>query len=265
MANLSSLLAADEPPALRLIAAQTHTNLVLLCDHASRAVPRALGDLGVARAEWDRHIAWDIGALGVAEILAQRFGCALVHSNYSRLVLDCNRRLDDPGLCPTVSDGTRVPGNEDLDAAARNMRVDALHLPYHAAIRDVLAGIRKCGAVPIVVSMHSCTPVFKGFVRPWHIGVLWRSDPRLPVPLMTRLRGLGGIEVGDNQPYDARDGHGFTMREHCEQAGYPHALIEIRQDLIDTHSGIAKWADLFGQALAPLLASDELRRIEVYP
>jgi predicted N-formylglutamate amidohydrolase len=163
-----------------------------------------------------------------------------------------------------VSDGTIVPGNEALDDAARALRIDTLHTPYHAAVRGVLADIRKRGDVPIVVSMHSCTPVFKGFERPWHIGVLWRSDPRLPVPLMAGLRGLGGIEVGDNQPYDARDGHGFTMHEHCEQAGYPHALIEIRQDLVDTHSGIAKWADLFGQALAPLLALDDLRRVEVY-
>jgi predicted N-formylglutamate amidohydrolase len=265
MANLSSLLANDEAPAVRLVAAQTPTNLVLLCDHASRAVPRALGDLGVGRTEWDRHIAWDIGALGVAEILQRRFGCALVNSNYSRLVLDCNRRLDDPGLCPAVSDSTPVPGNEGLDAAARTMRIEALHAPYHAAVRDVLACIRKRGAVPVVVSMHSCTPVFEGFVRPWHVGVLWRSDPRLPVPLMASLRSLDSVVVGDNQPYDARDGHGFTMREHCERAGYPHALIEIRQDLIDTHGGIAKWADLFGRALAPLLDSEDLRRIEVYP
>ena len=261
---MPSFLETDEPPAVRVVAAQAPTNLVLLCDHASRAVPRSLGDLGVARAEWDRHIAWDIGALGVAEILARRFGCALVNSGYSRLVLDCNRRLDDPGLCPAVSDGTPVPANEGLGDAARQLRIDALHAPYHAAVRGVLADIRKRGEVPVVVSMHSCTPVFKGFVRPWHVGVLWRSDPRLPVPLMASLRGLGGIEVGDNQPYDARDGHGFTMREHCERAGYPHALIEIRQDLIDTNAGIAKWADLFGRALAPLLANDELRRVEVY-
>ena len=71
--------------------------------------------------------------------------------------------------------------------------------------------------------------------------------------------------LGPDLEGEARDGHGFTMREHCERAGYPHALIEIRQDLIDTHGGIAKWADLFGGALAPLLDSEDLRRIEVYP
>jgi predicted N-formylglutamate amidohydrolase len=81
---------------------------------------------------------------------------------------------------------------------------------------------------------------------------------------MAALRARGDVEVGDNQPYDARDGHGYTMREHCEQAGYPHALIEIRQDLIDTQAGAAKWAAIFGDALDPLLGRKDLRRVEVH-
>ena len=262
--DLLPLLEADELPVFFARPAERPTPLVLLCDHAGREVPRALGDMGVPRAEWDRHIAWDIGALAAAQHLAKRFGCALIESRYSRLVLDCNRRTDDPGLCPAVADGTPVPANQELTPAARARRVAELHAPYHDAIRSVLANMRASGHVPVVVSMHSCTPVFKGFARPWHIGVLWRSDPRLPVPLMAALRARGDIEIGDNQPYDARDGHGFTMREHCEETGYPHALIEIRQDLIDTHAGAAKWAAIFGDALEPLLARKELRRVEVY-
>jgi predicted N-formylglutamate amidohydrolase len=262
--HLLPLLEADELPVFYARPAERPTPLVLLCDHAAREVPRALGDMGVARDEWDRHIAWDIGALDVAQHLARRFGCALIESRYSRLVLDCNRRIDDPGLCPAIADGTAIPANQALTPAARDRRVAELHVPYHAAIRASLAQIRAQGQVPIVVSMHSCTPVFKGNARPWHIGVLWRADPRLPVPLMAALKKRGDLEVGDNQPYDARDGHGFTMREHCEQAGYPHALIEIRQDLIDTAAGAAKWAAIFGDALAPLLDADNLRRVQVH-
>lgn len=259
------LLSPGDPAPFTEIPAARQTALVIVCDHAGRAVPRALGDMGVPPAEWERHIAWDIGALEVSRHLAARFGCALVASVYSRLVLDCNRRPDDPGLCPEVSDGTPVPANMGLSAAERARRLAALHVPYHDAIRRTLAAVRAKGQVPVVVSMHSCTPVFKGHERPWHIGVLWKSDPRLPKPLMERLARAPGIEVGDNQPYDARDGHGFTMREHCERAGFPHALIEVRQDLIDTRAGCERWAAIFGDALAPLVDRPELARVEVHP
>ncbi|MBI3505221.1 MAG: N-formylglutamate amidohydrolase [Proteobacteria bacterium] len=265
MAEQLALLGPEDAPPVTTIPATGGTPLVVICDHAGRAVPRVLGDLGVPRAEWDRHIAWDIGALEVSRRLAARFGCAVVASVYSRLVIDCNRRLDDPGLCPEVSDGTPVPGNFALEPAKRAERVASLHAPYHAAVRATLERVTARGRTPVVVSMHSCTPVFKGFERPWHVGILWKSDPRLPLPLMESLRSLGGISVGDNQPYDARDGHGYTMRAHCEEAGVPHALIEIRQDLIDTRAGCDKWAALFGDALAPLIDSPDLAHAKVHP
>ncbi|MBL8831585.1 MAG: N-formylglutamate amidohydrolase, partial [Rhodospirillales bacterium] len=94
---------------------------------------------------------------------------------------------------------------------------------------------------------------------------LWKSDPRLPVPLMARLAAQDGVTVGDNQPYDARDGHGYTMRAHCELSGLPHALIEIRQDLIDTRAGCDRWAAIFGDALAPLVDLPEMAAAKVYP
>jgi predicted N-formylglutamate amidohydrolase len=265
MSDSRPLLSDGDPAPVIEIPASRRTPLVLVCDHAGRAVPRALGDLGVPRAEWERHIAWDIGALEVTRRLAARFGCTAVASVYSRLVLDCNRRLDDPGLCPEISDGTPVPANMGLSPADRAARIRALHVPYHDAVRRTLGAMRADGLVPLVVSMHSCTPVFKGYERPWHIGVLWKSDPRLPKPLMAGLASMPGVEVGDNQPYDARDGHGFSMREHCERAGYPHALIEIRQDLIDTRAGCDRWAAIFGDALAPLVDRPEMAKIEVHP
>ncbi|MBI1245448.1 MAG: N-formylglutamate amidohydrolase [Alphaproteobacteria bacterium] len=258
-------LTPDDPAPVVEIPAARETALVIVCDHAGRAVPRELGDMGVPPAEWERHIAWDIGAFEVSKRLAARFGCGVVASVYSRLVIDCNRRLDDPGLCPEISDGTPVPANMALSQAERARRIAALHVPYHDAVRRTLGAMRARGLVPVVVSMHSCTPVFKGFERPWHIGVLWKSDPRLPKPLMARLAGMDGVNVGDNEPYDARDGHGFTMGEHCERAGLPHALIEIRQDLIDTRAGCDRWAAVFGDALETLAERPEMGRIEVHP
>src|SRR5262249_16709023 len=132
----------------------------------------------------------------------------------------------------------------------RAARASACFEPYHAAIAKRLAGF---GATPAVVSIHSCTPIFKGFVRPWHVGVLWNRDGRLAEPLIARLAAPDGVTVGDNQPYSARDGHGYTLERHAESANLPHVLLEVRQDLIDTPHGAELWAERLREALAPVL------------
>jgi len=109
------------------------------------------------------------------------------------------------------------------------------------------------GQAPAIVSMHSFTPVMKGVERPWEIGILWNRDERLPVPLMARLRARG-LTVGDNEPYSGRDNHGYTLHIHAEPRGLANVLIEVRQDLIDTHHGAAEWADLLGDTLQAILA-----------
>jgi predicted N-formylglutamate amidohydrolase len=256
------LLAPDEKPPVEIFNAGGRARLLFVCDHASRAVPRALGDLGVPAPEFDRHIAWDIGAADVATRLAGAFDAKLVMSGYSRLVIDCNRDPQKPAAIPPDSDGTPVPGNRDLDAAARALRIDTLHTPYHAAIAEALASFRRQNIVPVVVSVHSCTPVFAGFERPWHVGVLWNRDPRLAQPLMANLAKDKSVTVGDNEPYSARDGHGYTMPHHCERTGIPHALLEIRQDLIDTHKGAEQWAGVVARALAPLIDLPALTSVE---
>lgn len=254
-----SLLAPDEKPPIEIYNAGGRAPLLFVCDHAGRAVPRALGDLGVPSPEFDRHIAWDIGAADVAMRLAGAFDAKLILSGYSRLVIDLNRDPVKPASIPDESDGTPVPANRGLAAAARALRVDTFFKPYHEAIAAALAQFRRDGVVPVVVSVHSCTPVFRGFERPWHVGVLWNRDGRLAQPLIAQLATVDGVTVGDNQPYSARDGNGFTMPHHCESAGLPHALLEIRQDLIDTHKGAERWAGVVARALAPLIDSPALR------
>jgi predicted N-formylglutamate amidohydrolase len=97
-----------------------------------------------------------------------------------------------------------------------------------------------------------------GFERPWHVGVLWKHDPRLPVPLMDRLRREDGLCVGDNEPYSGRDEQGYSIVIHGEEAGIPYALIEIRQDLIDTTAGATAWADRMAACLRDVLAGDRV-------
>jgi predicted N-formylglutamate amidohydrolase len=260
------LLAPDEPPPVEIVNAEMLARpaslpVLFVCDHAARRVPRALGDLGLEAAAFERHIAWDIGAADVARSLARTFSAPLILAGYSRLVIDLNRTLDDPTSMPEISDGTPIPANQGLAPADRAARVAALFDPYHAAIDDALARLRRGGAAPALVSIHSFTPVFNGFVRPWQIGVLWNRDGRFATPLLERF-GAHAIVVGDNQPYSAREGQGYTVKHHAERHGLPHVMLEIRQDLIDTHHGAADWAGIVAAALEPLLADPALRRTE---
>jgi predicted N-formylglutamate amidohydrolase len=165
---------------------------------------------------------------------------------------------------PETSDGTAVPGNRGLSAADRAARAAALYHPYHDAIERRLDAFAARGASPAIVSIHSFTPVMNGFVRPWHIGILWDKDPRIAEPLIAGLRARGDLVVGDNEPYSARQPAGYTLLRHAEPAGLPHALLEIRQDLIDTPAGVEEWAGIVAAALRPILASPELYRAEVY-
>ncbi len=247
-----SLLAPAEPPPYEIFNRTGRAPVLLLCDHATRFLPRALGTLGLSEAELKRHIAWDIGIAEVARGLAERLDAPAVLSHFSRLVIDPNRALDDPTIIPRLGDGGVIPGNQDLSPAAVRARVEGFHRPYHAAVERALDALSAREPPPAVVSMHSFTPVIKGVERPWHIGILWSEDARLSTPLMARLRAQG-IPVGDNEPYSARDGHGYSLHRHAAPRRLANVLIEVRQDLIDTHHGAAEWSDRLGEAVSAVL------------
>lgn len=259
------LLGPDDPPPATTLNPDAGGPLLLVCDHASRAIPKALGDLGLPEEQLCRHIAYDIGAAEVTRRLAERFGATAVLSGFSRLVIDPNRALEDPTAIPVVSDDVVIPGNRALDAGEQARRVEALFHPYHAAVAAALSAIRGRGQVPVMVSVHSFTPTMRGVARPWHIGVLWDNDPRLPVPLIEALEADGRWCVGDNQPYSGRGTLGGTVETHATPAGYPNVLLEVRQDLIATPEGADLWAQVIGDALEPLLALPSLATIHHYP
>ena len=259
----ASLLGPGDPAAVRRRAFGERLPVVLACDHASAAIPASLASLGLDAAQLRRHIAWDIGAGGLAESLARRLGVAVVAGGYSRLVIDCNRRLEDPTSILEVSDGTAIPGNLALSAAQREGRASGIFQPYHAALQaelDIAARRAGPGAQPALVAIHSFTDVLGGRARPWHCGILWDRDPRLALPLLAALRAESGLVVGDNEPYSGRHPADYTVHTHGERHGRPHVCIEVRQDLLADAAGIEAWAARLGRVLAPLLAVAALYR-----
>src|SRR5262249_44799535 len=152
------------------------------------AVPPELDLLGLSSADFDRHIAYDIGAAKMARALADRFRAPAILARWSRLVVDLNRGADDPTVVMKLSDGQIIPGNRSLDRNDVLNRVSRYHASSHAAIGEKIAGTLEQGAIPLLISMHSFPPRWRGKARPWHIGVLWDRDGRLALPLLERLR-----------------------------------------------------------------------------
>ncbi|HEY2069137.1 MAG TPA: DUF1244 domain-containing protein [Rhizomicrobium sp.] len=221
--------------------------LLFVCDHASNALPASYGTLGLAAGDFATHIACDIGAATATRTLAKAFNAPAVLARWSRLLIDLNRGPDDPTLVMRLSDGRIVPGNRAAGAAEIAHRLQEFHAPYHAAIEARISAAQSANHIPVVISMHSFTPVWKGVKRPWDVGVLWDRDDRLAAPLMMALRNAGFV-VGDNEPYSGELENDCLYR-HGTMHGLPHVLIEMRQDLVATPQA----AQAFALRLKPVL------------
>ena len=244
----------DRP--FRLVNESGPSPIVIICDHASNRVPAEYRDLGLDRNALGRHIAWDIGAAAVSELLAARFGAPAILAGMSRLLIDCNRGFEDPSLVPATSDGTEVPGNQGLSQTERQARWERWHQPYHQAIRDAVERKLNAGQQPIVLSIHSMTPVMRGIARPWQITVCWQEDQRLSAPMLAALRSQAGIVVGDNEPYDLDVREDYSVPAHAMRRGLKHLQIEFRQDEVSDAAGQQRWAELFGDCLERVLEKD---------
>lgn len=231
----------------RLAPQPAHPGLIFVCDHASNAVPERYGSMGLSAGDFIAHIAYDIGAAEVTRALAAAYGAPAVLARWSRLLIDLNRGADDPTLVMKLSDGRIVPGNRHADAAEIAHRLASFYRPYHGAVAAEIAVARAAGIVPVLLSMHSFTPVWKGFRRPWEVGVLWDRDGRLARPLLGSLARAGFV-VGDNEPYSG-ELENDCMYMHGTLNGLPHVLIEMRQDLIAT----PETARAFAHRLKPVL------------
>lgn len=259
---------ADRPPvpfvafetteAYTVLAGSMQAGALLLCDHASNAFPAGYGTLGLPESELCRHIAYDIGALSVTRHMAAGLRVPAIHTHYSRLLIDPNRGADDPTLIMRLSDGAVIPGNRVLSAAERHQRMARYYHPYHSTITRVIDGFVAAGVPPVLVSMHSFTDNWKGVPRPWHVSVLWDKDPRFAVPLLEALSAEGDLIVGDNEPYHGAL-EGDCMWQHGSTRGLPHAIIEVRQDLIADAAGEAAWGARLSRIISSILARDDLR------
>ena len=228
--------------------------VLIICDHASRHVPPEYGDLGLSASQLSQHIAWDIGSGEVSRRLAVLLDAPAVLCGTSRLVIDCNRPLAVDSLIPPSSDGVAIPANAAIDEGERQRRIRRYFQPYHDEVSRRIRGHLRLDRPPALISIHSFTPVMDGFLRPWHVGMLWDRDQRLAVPVIRELRRDPDLVVGENEPYSGSNPPGYALHTHAADNGLPIAVLEIRQDLIDTDQGADRWARILAAALRPVLA-----------
>jgi predicted N-formylglutamate amidohydrolase len=260
--DLDNLLAADEPPAISTLNDEGQAKVLLVGDHVSNLIPRSLNQLGLEDWVLEEHVAYDIGTRKLLTHLVDHLDAPAVMAGYSRLVVDLNRSLEDASVMPEVSDHIAIPGNENMSGEDRKRRIHSLYLPYRAAIDQKLHEFRQRDIIPALIAIHSFTPQMAGFERPWHIGLLWDKDPRIPLQLLKRLRAHPeNINVGDNEPYSGRHPADYTIDHHAEAAGLPHVSIEVRQDLVNTEEGAEKWATILAEALSGILADPDLYQV----
>lgn len=224
--------------------------VLLIADHASNRVPPGI-DLGIDPALLDMHIAVDIGTAALTEALAAALQAPAILATVSRLVIDCNREPEAAAVVPVASDGHVIPGNLALSATERELRIDAIHRPYHAAIAAELARVRPA----LIVSVHSFTPALATRpqdARPWPVGVLYNRDDRAARRALTWLTGEG-ILAGDNQPYSGRDLN-YTMNRHAEADDIAYLGLEIRQDGIADADGVVAMAALLRRLIGVVIA-----------
>ena len=236
------LLATSEPSPIRAERLDSASPFVFICDHASARIPKSLGTLGLPLKELSRHIAWDIGAVSVTEQLSQSFNATAVYQNYSRLVIDCNRRPDVFNSIPDISEETTIPGNINLNETDRKMRIDEIFTPYQDGLSRILDDREQQDRRTLLVSVHSFTPVFKEVSRPWDFAVVYNRAPRLSRIIHNVLSEDGDLCLGDNEPYFLSDKTDYTLPVHGEQRGLPHTQFEIRQDHITMPEQQTEWA-----------------------
>ncbi len=265
MSEETKLLGSTDPHPFTVINEDGKSNCLIICDHASNTVPAKLNKLGLSDDILEQHVGIDIGTEEIGRYLSQALDATMVMANYSRLVIDLNRGTDHPTSIPPVSDHIDIPGNVDMDPADKQGRIDEIYMPYHNAIEQACLNIRERGQLPFIISVHSFTNEMDGFKRPWEIGILWDDDDFVPKNVMANIAKMRpDFTVGDNKPYCIKESKLFnnTIERHAVQHGYPYIIPEFRQDLTSDPAKAEELAQIFLDAILPVIDhADSYRNI----
>lgn len=232
------------------------TPLILVCEHASNRIPHALGDLGLTTAARTSHVAWDPGAFDVARYLADDLAAPLVFSRFSRLVYDCNRHTQAPDAIPEISESIIIPGNMGLTPDQREARQQEIYQPFCAALDHEINAHLSRGIAPIILTIHSFTPIYHGQRRNVQLGIVHDSDARFADVLLACAVKTTELTCARNEPYSSADGVTHTLRQHAVPHQLLNAMIEIRNDLITSPATMKRMANLLTKIIKKVTSQD---------
>ena len=257
-----TLLSLDDVSPYITLNPNSITPVLLVCDHASNRFPKSLGTMGLDYLDRLSHITVDIGSRATTESLAKQLNTTAILCQYSRLIVDCNRNISDNSAYLDKSDGVDIPGNQNLNNKEKEIRESEIYWPYHNAIDTQISRLKRQKVSPIIISIHSFTPVFNGNKREWEVGVLWDKDPTTARIFINKLTEAGFL-VGDNKPYSGKDPEDFTLDYHAEIIGLPHVGIEIRQDLINNDDGVMRISNTLQKVISSLVLTNKSNNIQI--
>jgi predicted N-formylglutamate amidohydrolase len=228
----------------------TNDDVFVFADHASNHIPDWIDGFGLSEDDLSRHIAWDIGTEWVARDLCERLSCAGLICGFSRLVIDANRVPDADDLIPLSSDGTDIPGNENLSIPQIEERKQRLYDAYHTRLGEALDDRQNC----LALSIHSFTPQLRGEPeRPTDIGLLVKVDSETPVAFIRNMADIApNLQVDVNEPYSGFDLN-HTVDHNVVPRGLRHLAIELRQDHISSKMDAERMAEKLARAIRPLI------------
>ncbi|RLJ98517.1 N-formylglutamate amidohydrolase [Ruegeria conchae] len=224
--------------------------VVLLCEHASSTIPEAYDELGLADKDRLSHAVWDPGAREVTLALSAALDAPAILLRVSRLVYDCNRPPDAPSAIPERSELIEVPGNQNLNQSQRDARIQSVYGPFCAAVSGVLEARNND---PVVVTIHSFTPIYYGAKRAVEIGLLHDEDSRLADAMLARKTLLSHRRVERNEPYGPGDGVTHSLRLHAQSRGLANVMIEVRNDLMRSPEDVAEITEELLTLLQPAI------------
>lgn len=246
----------DDFEAVRLDNPDGTSPVLLICEHASNYFPPQFDGLGLSEEVQQSHVAWDPGAHAVMQFIGQILDAKMISGGVSRLIYDCNRPPEALDAVPVKSEIYEVPGNQGLSVDAYMARVAQCYTPFH---QQVAQTIRWAKVPPVLVTIHSFTPIYFGQQRKTDIGILHDEDTRLADAMLSHARQIPDMKIERNEPYGPEDGVTYTLQRHGIEHKLLNVMIEVRNDLIKTEVQQENMAQLLADlVLRALNTLDEI-------
>jgi predicted N-formylglutamate amidohydrolase len=143
--------------------------LLISCEHGGNAVPPLQAPLFAGLGELlASHRGFDLGALSTARALARATGAPLFAATTTRLLVDLNRSIGNPGLFSNLT--KELPKKTRREILARHYH------PHREAVTVAVAALLDAGKTVLHVASHSFTPRLAGVTRHCDVALLY--DPR---------------------------------------------------------------------------------------